>query len=58
MIKNLYDARQKLPDDLRELDRKITTSFLRSDTLSQETLRKFWNAPEVVAITGELSSVP
>lgn len=58
MIKNLYDARQKLPDDLRELDRKITTSFLRSDTLSQATLRKFWNAPEVVAITGELSSVP
>ena len=58
LIRKLYDARQNLPQELKQLDLTITAKFIRDDSISTATLRKFWNAPEVTAITKELSSVP
>lgn len=58
IINKVYNKRNALPDDLKQLDEQINSTDLRSDEIPLETLQKFWNNKEVIAVVDELSSVP
>lgn len=57
-INNVYIKRNALPENLKKLDEQITKSDLRNSEIPIETLRKFYQDKNVIAVIDTLSSIP